>query len=138
MLKNKELEFRAWDGEEMHYEWLVIKQDRGFVVPTTLAKAAKNVMQFTGLYDVKHKKVFEGDIVRRSCMAKGCSIIHVGVVKYSADWCMFCLDENPSENFNGYLPPLAYGDPFRGVILGVEIVGNIYENPEALNIGFSS
>lgn len=89
-------------------------------------------MLCTGFKDFKAEEIYEGDIVKRTCLAKSCDLEHIGVVEYSENWCMFCLNEKPGVPFNGYLPPLAYGDPMRGVVLGVEKLGNIYENPEIL------
>ena len=33
-----------------------------------------------------------------------------------------------------YLAPLAYGDPSQNMRVAVEVLGNIYQNPQLLNL----
>jgi uncharacterized phage protein (TIGR01671 family) len=104
---SREIKFRAWDGEQMRYEFLVARpQFADALSILTNENFAKKryglkewkVMQFTGKKDTKGKEIYEGDIY---------SVFgHEVVVRL----------ENP-----------VIGDGT------VEIIGNIYENKELLN-----
>lgn len=59
----REIKFRAWDGNEMHRDWMVFTEERGETVARQLAKKAAVVMQFTGLKDKNGKEIYEGDVL---------------------------------------------------------------------------
>ena len=76
------------------------------------------LMQYTGLYDKKGKEIYEGDIVKLRANHG------IGIIKYSDEWGAFVVE---------------YIKPRPLVVLGmnyykedIEILGNIYENPELL------
>lgn len=66
----------------------------------------ETVGQFTGLYDKNGKRIFEGDIMRNAGNV---------VEFYSGDFCI-----------NGD-SPLSYWT-------GTEVIGNLYDNPELLEV----
>ena len=76
------------------------------------------LMQYTGLYDKNEKEIYEGDIVKLRANHG------IGVVKYYDEWGAFVIE---------------YIKPRPLAVLGInyykeniEILGNIYENPELL------
>lgn len=76
------------------------------------------LMQYTGLKDMRGKEIYEGDIVKLRANHG------IGVVKYYDEWGAFVVEYVKSK-------PL--------VVLGMsyykedmEVIGNIYENPESI------
>ena len=74
------------------------------------------LMQFTGLYDVKGKPIYEGDIIRRD---DGILSVHFGSSAFG-------LSVHRSDGVFASQWQL-YGGKDKG-----EIIGNIYENPDLL------
>ena len=96
----REIKFRAWNGEQMDYDYRDACLWNGLLV----AEGDTILMQFTGLKDRTGKDIYEGDIVDfQTFDAKG-------VVTYVAP------------RF------LASGHELQGY--EVEITGNVYETPE--------
>ena len=75
--------------------------------------------QFTGLLDKSGKEIYEGDIVKAiypsNAINKLAGLHHVFVIEWE--------NRYPHDNFLGY--NLGFFD-------SIEIIGNIYENPELL------
>jgi hypothetical protein len=82
----------------------------------------ETVGQFTGLLDKNRKKIFEGDIV----LIEGHSI---GVIRYLSDEALFAVD------LLSHL--LSVGDTILSLSDTtseyIEVIGNIYDNPELLS-----
>ena len=120
----REIKFRAWDGQQMHYlsegkyitiwddlhrvkfgmyriddDTLITKEDRGM-----------ELMQFTGLEDKNGKRIYEGDII---CFPKyeGTQYQLRAVIEWEPEQLRF-TDFSPKNE--------------------VEVIGNIFENPEIL------
>jgi uncharacterized phage protein (TIGR01671 family) len=116
---NREIKFRAWDkscdkmrGENGIKDCFSLRSDGVYNDDYIL-------MQFTGLKDKNGKEVYEADIV-----------IHDGekiVVKYGIQ----SVDAFEGAGFNLWS---FYGQKLGGFRLQseIEIIGNIYENPELL------
>ena len=81
-----------------------------FVIPETVG-------QFTGLADKNGTKIFEGDIVRRTCI----NINFDYIVKYNIDLGEFELE---------FIKDGGSLAMFHGI--DGEVIGNIYDNPELL------
>jgi YopX protein. len=77
-----------------------------------------SVMQFTGLTDKNGKEIYEGDVLKRYG--------EIAVVEWNNDQCGFM----PLNNYNHCCG--REGD-WSGDGGDIEVVGNIYENPELLD-----
>lgn len=122
--------FRAWDGEKMHYDivpwqwdfvisraWHRCEKSTGsgilgsggdygeFLVPGI---RFKEIMQFTGLKDKNSKEIYEGDIISHKFYSAPV------VVTWNEEKAMF---DSGDISMTGSK---------------VEVIGNIYENPELL------
>ena len=82
------------------------------------------LMQSTGLKDKNGKEIFEGDVVQYQ-NTKVPSADSKGVIRYFDNWAMFGIDIEHNEPralfFNGLADHIS-----------LEVIGNIYENPELL------
>ena len=79
------------------------------------------LMQSTGLKDKNGKEISEGDIVKSVSFASW-----IGVVKYSPENAAYILDDHNNEFRKG---ENVYLSQFNE---GLEVKGNIYENPKAM------
>ena len=126
---NRIIKFRAWhtkakkmfSAEEMGKDELTLSVDgRGFVnvngASTKLSQYITDMtpMQFTGLKDKNGKEIFEGDILNDSEYAQRFEVIWRNG--------MFSLKILNDNNFHRWIR-----DNEK-----LEIIGNIYENPELI------
>ena len=123
----REIKFRAWHKEEkiigevlgidiLHKEIFFSNEDIDCYEHSDFKDI--ELMQYTGLYDKKGKEIYEGDIVKLRANHG------IGVIKYSDEWGAFVVE---------------YIKPRPLVVLGmnyykedIEVIGNIYENPELI------
>lgn len=85
----------------------------------------QTVGQFTGRLDKNGKRVFEGDIIR---LCEGLPGYDVGVILWNNHDQAYVIVQNPAENvmledFGNYGKEEYY-----------EVIGNIYDNPELLEV----
>ena len=114
----REIKFRAWDGERLRKVNTIGWVDGGvdFVTTPRYSGPAEDfrLMQYTGLKDKNGVDIYEGDVIDY-CWHSDSG--HRKIIK-------FC------DYYLGYEPFLDdYSMPDDGT---VEIIGNIYENPELL------
>lgn len=123
----REIKFRAWDKDLKRWTNYSIADDlpRFYDKHTGCWKTDKEgerfiLCQYTGLKNFNGKEIYEGDIVR----AVG-FVGWIGVAKF--------FDKNPAfvfeaidKNYRGSRLSMTQFDRY------VEIIGNIYENPELL------
>ena len=86
------------------------------------------LMQSTGLKDKNGKEIFEGDIVTDSHT--------IGVLRNHQTLGFYMADEKGKENFlSDTVDTEGFEEAKEFVANSVEIIGNIYENPELLEEG---
>ena len=135
----REYKFRMWNKKEKKmYDVGVLDFDykqvymKGYLNYTTSSFQIEDIelMQFTGLHDKNGKEIYEGDIVKikyRKGFKLGQAIYEefIARVMYGSEYASFIIGNcNPSiivhecENLGDYKD--------------IEVIGNIYENPELL------
>ncbi len=115
----KEIKFRAWIGPEE--EELMSKSFSIFEAERILNPFFDQpLMQFTGLLDKNGKEIYEGDIVKW-IITRG--IIEGGTSKvvYCPETMCFALQDKGVMSVWG-----------MDEVIELEIIGNIYENPELI------
>lgn len=125
----REIKFRAWHKEKkimgevlgidiLHKEIFFSNEDVNCYEHTDFKDI--ELIQYTGLKDMREKEIYEGDIVKLRANHG------IGVIKYSDEWGAFVVE---------------YIKPRPLAVLGmnyykedIEVIGNIYENSELLGV----
>ncbi|MHC1568707.1 MAG: YopX family protein [Candidatus Syntropharchaeia archaeon] len=118
----REIKFRAWD--ENREKWVYFRLDEivninheSLTDDEWAFIQLKDVGQYTGLKDKNGREVYEEDIVR---FKDWWDEEMVGEVRYSEKDMAFTIVNDFWDGF-----PMMYADD-------IEVIGNIYENPELL------
>ena len=118
----REIKFRAWD--ENRKKWVYFRLDEivninheSLTDDEWAFIQLKNIGQYTGLKDKNGREIYEGDIVR---FKDWWDEEMVGEVRYSEKDMAFTIVNDFWDGF-----PIMYADD-------LEVIGNIYENPELL------
>ncbi len=115
-MKQRIIKFRAWDKQiNVMSNWDYIKDIWDLKYLEGKDKDTI-IMQFTGLKDKNGKEIFEGDIVKEKNISDG---EHIRKVVFEKGG--FWLEGKDGSGGWLFIP------------LSIEIIGNIYENPELLN-----
>jgi uncharacterized phage protein (TIGR01671 family) len=121
----REIKFRAWDEERKYFIELGIGHTPLFFNHEGKLKSdygCIKIMQYTGLKDKNGKEIYEGDIVKwnqyflGSKKAEEIELKTSTVYWHNGAW---VLSEDKGWNASIYN--------------NIEVIGNIYENPELLN-----
>lgn len=136
----REIKFRAYDGKKMYLPEYSNKEDFHLLADGTIVETNEHgyerheltskrggnwiVMQYTGLRDRNGKEIYEGDIViRYGTNSSAGKVIARGEVKWFESQAAFSFDERGIWNIGIYTKAINL----------LEVIGNIYENPELLN-----
>lgn len=128
--------FRVWlpdpDVEKMlRVKALVFENDKtrcmcGYAYDFYLEDEDATIMQSTGLKDKNGKEIFEGDIIKN-----GQNVVFMK----KHDTLGFYIEEKGKVEFIADCADLAEFEADKKEIEGfVEIIGNVYENPELLEV----
>jgi len=109
----REIKFRAWNGKKM-YDWEWNSKDICQQLSGKYDYEFTSIMQFTGLYDVNGKEIYEGDIIKHRYFSKK----GIADVRWS--------------NEQGYYLAIEPDGSRTMLNANSEIIGNIHENPELL------
>jgi uncharacterized phage protein (TIGR01671 family) len=149
----REIKFRAWDKRRGKFQWGIsnicltlggnLMWQSGFNVPDILSSEEANdyiLMQFTGLHDKNGKEIYEGDIVQWNKPVGSKAEVKFGL------WDNGELYEAREEGYGWYCTfDYTYltrrGKEHKRTQTqslhnqNIEVIGNIYENPELLGGG---
>lgn len=111
-------------NKENEHHYIVFEQMTDWGLPNKYLRAEvapETVCQYTGLTDKNGRKIFEGDIVRRTDLhnAKEPSI---GFIEYDAENTAFLIHWMDIQNYSATFP---WKDR-------IEVIGNIFDNPELI------
>jgi len=124
----REIKFRAWDVVDKRMIlpdiWMSRLCGEGVSLEEILGNEEYAVMQFTGLKDKNGKEIYEGDVVRAWKDSQQDTSEPLGVIEYGDFNAVYyiCFETRPE---NLMVMACDYDQ--------LEIIGNIYENPELLN-----
>ena len=128
-----ELKIRVWNGEQIIslskaiYNGLVgVQENRDDGFRLELFFDSVKIMRYIGLEDKNGIEIYEGDIVLIDIGDSFLEIKQQCVVKYDDMNASFCFETNNGNKI--YLTRL--GNPDFFIKNKVEVIGNIYENPE--------
>lgn len=119
----REIKFRAWEYKDkkmiqnfVFFETIHPEGKEEFLIPKMTVGFTKEIMQYTGLKDKDGKEIYEGDILRiGNDLVEEVKWVEVG------NW---IGEKQPMVGF------ISHGTIYKNS--PIEIIGNIYENPELI------
>lgn len=142
---NREIKFRAWDGEKMHLPEYSDKEDFHLLPDGTIVETHEHgyerhelttargdnwiVMQYTGRKDKNGVEIYEGDFV--ACVTKtDWKFPNSGLVEYLPITASFAIYTGTNHLSEEEPAPKLY--TWFDYNEGFEIIGNIHANPDLL------
>ena len=122
MKKSRTIKFRAWDEDDKEMTYFD-RSTSNWSYATDCLWFEDLITQFTGLQDKNRKDIYEGDIIRCFKTYYSTPIEHLGQVVFEKGAFLVGSDTMPDY----YMTFIELDSDW-----GIEIVGNIYENPELL------
>jgi len=117
----REIKFRAWDGEQIVYPDYIDRKGIAHWTENSIPETSDKVMQYTGLKDKNGVDIFEGDVVK--CYYGGSEKGAHDTIEFKNG--AFCLRHRGVT-----IKEMLEDDGVYSSEL--EIIGNIYSNPELL------
>ncbi|ECZ3447501.1 hypothetical protein F7O00_05000 [Campylobacter coli] len=126
-MKLKDFDFRIWDNGKYHYP---IKVNNDIVDINLTIGINDEIELFTGLYDKKGNKIYEGDIIKYVYIFKH-ELLDKGMIKRLPK--KVSIGYIGIDNFLGFkILKNKELQCFMKDIANIEIIGNIHENKELL------
>lgn len=134
-MQGREIKFRIWDFENQE---MIDGDSLAFeeYAPIKHLLSRKGIMQFTGLCDKNGKEIYEGDVVR---VKNGAAVEEAPeYIRAEIIWGEGYFDFNhkhiPEFDSDDYSTYYFIYPPFSYKAEELEVIGNIYENPELLEV----
>jgi hypothetical protein len=122
---NRKIKFRVWDEAGKYFLYFNLEE-----IPHGCATCVAPPQQFTGLKDKNGKEIYEGDIIKTQ-IYEDWDAVPCGYCNYEVKWSLVELAWRGYTNkMNGLYSGV---NIFKDVL--IEVVGNIFENPELLDNG---
>ncbi|ENT7339602.1 YopX family protein [Campylobacter coli] len=126
-MKLSDFDFRVWDNGKYHYP---IKVNNDIVDINLTIGINDEIELFTGLYDKKGNKIYEGDIIKYVYIFKH-ELLDKGMIKRLPK--KVSIGYIGIDNFLGFkILKNKELQCFMKDITNIEIIGNIHENKELL------
>ena len=137
----REIKFRCWDKKEKtmkgikEIQFMADPEPYVIMTPTMIGESYKPLsdiilMQYTGLKDKNGKEIYEGDIVKPIPLSSWMSQLYQVVFRGMA-FGLQGLKKYPHNDALEYTFDTRTNPNIKEIDL--EVIGNIYENPELLN-----
>jgi hypothetical protein len=115
----REIKFRIWDNITKKFDPQIYRAGEQFGHPSSCDWTP---LQYTGVQDKNKKDVYDGDILRNQLNGNYCYVRWACDMEY-AGWSLARPDEPIGNLF------------LNKIYKNLEVVGNIFENPEYLKTG---